>query len=149
MFKKRLCTLLFFVTLFPFFGTTYSAEKKEDRILVIANLSVPENTLTQKELRSIFLGEKSLWSDKQKISFALIKNTNIHHAFLESYIDKTVNQYKNHWKKLIFTGRGRNPTFFENEEQIIDYVSKVKGAIGYIPASKMNSDKVKKINIQY
>ncbi len=148
--RKRRRTALFFATtiifiLFP--GIVLSIEKSQDEIIIIANKNVTEETLTQAEIRSIFLGEKSQWRNGRKIFFVLLKNYEIHNKFLSDYINKSVTQYNNHWKKLVFIGKGRTPTFFNTADQILDYVTRVEDAIGYVPASSIDSKRVKRITI--
>lgn len=148
--RKKRRIAVFFVTalifiLFP--GALFCSEESSEDIIIIANKNVPENTLTQAEIKSIFLGEKSQWSNGRKIFFVLLKDYEVHNKFLSEYIGKSVTQYNNHWKKLVFIGRGRTPTFFNTADQVLDYVTNTEDAIGYIPASGMDSNRVKRITI--
>lgn len=148
--RKRRRIAIFFATAFIFVllpGTVFTLQAASDDIIVIANKNVPETMLTPGDVKSIFLGEKSQWSNGRKIFFVLLKDYEVHNKFLAEFINKSVTQYNNHWKKLVFIGRGRTPTFFNSADQIIDYVSSVEGAIGYIPASRMDKNRVKPISI--
>jgi len=42
-------------------------------VVVIVNPSVPESTLSAKEVKDIYLGKKSTWGNGSKINFVVLK----------------------------------------------------------------------------
>ena len=56
-------------------------------------------------------------------------------AFVKAYVGKTPSGLRNHYKKLVFTGKGSMPKSFEDEAGLIAYVAQTKGAVGYVSAS--------------
>jgi ABC-type phosphate transport system substrate-binding protein len=113
-------------------------------VFIIANKEVPDDSLTRNDIKGIFLGEKVLWNNQQKITFVILK-TKAHEDFLEKYIGNTPAQYRNYWKKMVFTGKSKSPRAFDTAEEIIEYVANTGGAVGYIP-SEAYHDKVKIIS---
>ena len=100
-------------------------------VLIIANKNVSEDSISKEDVKNIFLGNTVKWKDKSSISFVILKN-DVHRAFLKEYIKRSSSQYGNYWKKMVFTGKGRQPRAFETEKELIRYVAETDGAIGYI-----------------
>ncbi len=120
--------------------------------LLIINSQVKEAKLTKAGVASIFLGKKTTYSDKSKVVLATLKEGTPHTGFLKTYLGKTPSQFKNYWKKLVFTGKAKQPKAFKTEKELVEYVGKTKGAIGYISLAaskdtKIMQDKVKTIPV--
>ena len=109
---------------------------------IICNKSMTENTLHRSEIKDIFLGKKSKWSDGKKIVFVTLKESKVHNAFLRKFIGKTAYQYAIYWKKMVFTGKGSLPRSLTKEKDLVDFVASMKGAIGYV-SSETAKDGVK------
>ena len=104
-------------------------------VLTVVNDSVPEESLSADAVQEIFLGRKTRWSDGQKIVPATLKQGQAHEDFLKGYIRKTPHQFRDYWRRLVFTGRGSAPDVFDFPEDLVEFVKKTPGAIGYLPAS--------------
>lgn len=120
-------------------------------ILIITNKDVPETRLTQKQIQEIFLGKRVQWKDNSKIRFVTIKESIIHGMFLKQYLKKSGSKWKAYWRRMVFTGRGVPPKVINTEAEIIAYVAKTKGAIGYVSSQKIsdgNENTVKIIEIK-
>lgn len=74
-----------------------------------------------------------------------MKNKSIHKEFLKQYIGKTQPQFRNYWRKKVFTGKGRAPKKNDSSEAMIQFVTENSGAIGYIPKESFN-DSVKNLS---
>lgn len=121
-------------------------------VLIIANKDLPENTLSQQEIREIFLGKRVQWSDNSRIRFATLRTAEIHSMFLEQYVKMSEADWKIFWKRMVFTGRGLPPETIATEAELIDFVSKTKGAVGYVSSDGMakntEKDAVKIIGVK-
>lgn len=122
-----------------------SVSRAQD-VVIIANKDVPVSALSRSEIRSIFLGEKVRWENGRKITFVILK-TDSHEDFLRTYVGNTPAQYRNYWKKMIFTGKSKAPKSFKTEEKVLEHVAETSGALGYVPPDALN-DKVKAISIK-
>lgn len=114
-------------------------------VIVITNHSVKTNSITQKDLEKIYVGKKTRWGKGEKIVPVLLDIPDIHESFLSKYIKKSPEQFNNYWKRLVFTGRGKELKSFKNQDEIIEFIKNTKGAIGYLPA-KINYDELLKSN---
>jgi ABC-type phosphate transport system substrate-binding protein len=117
-------------------------------VLVIAHPDTPLSSLEKKEVKDIFTGKKTRWDGKLKVVIATLKNSEIHRQFLGKFIKKTPAQFRNYWRRKVFTGEGKSPKSFKNEAELIAYIAKTKGAVGYISTASAVKDKaVKRITI--
>ena len=109
----------------------FSSVSRAD-VIIIAHQESPESSLSAKELQEIFLGKRVQWADNSTIHPATVKEDTLHKAFLKQYIKKSPSQWLAHWKRLVFTGNGTPPRQFADQKELLDYVAKTSGAIGYI-----------------
>jgi ABC-type phosphate transport system substrate-binding protein len=100
----------------------------------IAHKDAPETTLSQKDIQEIFLGKRAQWQDNSAIHPVTVQDEELHNAFLAQYIKKTESKWNAYWRRLVFTGTGTPPPQFETEQELVQYVVKTKGAIGYVDA---------------
>ena len=73
--------------------------------------------------------------------------TEAHEEFLNKFLGTTPMQYRQYWKKMVFTGRSRSSKSFKDPQKMMDYIAQTDGAVGYLPLSAFN-DKVKKISVR-
>lgn len=124
-----------------FASVSYAAE-----VVIIANTSVGDATLTKKGIRDIYLGKQVKWADGSKIYLSALKKSDIHKKFTKNYLSKNPAQFRMYWKKMVFTGKGRAPESYKSEADILKYVAETEGAIGYI-SSGISPEKVKLITV--
>ena len=103
-------------------------------ILIVANKSVPAESLEKSELKDIFLGDTIKWQDKSKINIVVQKDGKAHSEFVKEITRKSASQFRNYWKKMVFTGKGSSPKSFDKSADLLAYVAETKGAIGYVDA---------------
>ena len=117
---------------------------------IIANKDVQVNKLSKQELSSIFLGNKQFWDNGSRIKTSYIMDkSEFSFIFFNQYVEKAYKKFKRYWLKKIFSGYGAAPKNFKNPEQIIDFVSRNSGAIGFYIGEKPNNKqnlKIIKIN---
>lgn len=139
-----LCLVLVF-----FFGSLamISHAYSED-LFIIANKSVPIETISSVELKNIYTGKIKLWENGDKIAIAYSKQKSTQTIFLKTYIKKTPQQFVNYWRNLIFTGKSSTiPKGIKDEKELLKYVSGRKGAIGFISSQQLIDD-VKTITVK-
>lgn len=117
-----------------------------DDLFVICNRNVPVSELSRVDIQNIYLGKKKVWSNGVKIEVAILSDGETTDRFLKEYVKMNAGTYKNYMMKQIFTGCDKSPASFEKEKDLIDYVSKTKGAVGYI-TSEIPADSVKILDV--
>lgn len=104
-------------------------------VIFITNKDNPNSTLTKKDIRDIFLGDKSTWSDGSKVYFSLIRKGNVHNEFLNTYINMSPKNFARYWKRQILTGKATKLKLAKDEEEIVKYVLQNTGGIGYVSST--------------
>jgi hypothetical protein len=110
------------------------ASLQAGEIKIIANPSVGASDISSDELKRVFLITKSSLSDGSHVEPVLEKGGGAHEAFLKEYLGKTDAALNTYYRSLVFTGKGAMPKTFATDAEVISYVAKTKGAVGYIAA---------------
>ncbi len=129
-YKKIFITYVLLLTVFQITGIEIAFSASD--VIIVSNKTVNEISLKKNDLRNIFLGDKSVWTNREKINFVILKKGPAHKAFLDSYINKTPKNFIRYWKRQILTGKSAMPKLVETEKEVIDYVTTTEGAIGYV-----------------
>lgn len=103
-------------------------------IKVIANVSVGVASVSAEELKGVFLATKTSLSDGSHVEPVLLKSGAAHEAFLKSYVGKSDSALETYYRSLVFTGKGSMPKSFASDAEVVAFVEKTKGAIGYVAA---------------
>jgi hypothetical protein len=103
-------------------------------VKIIANEAVGATSITPDELKGVFLETKSSLSDGSHVVPVLEKSGAAHEAFLKDYLGKTGSSLDTYYRSLVFTGKAAMPKTVAADAEVVTYVAKTKGAIGYIAA---------------
>jgi ABC-type phosphate transport system substrate-binding protein len=102
-------------------------------VAVIANKSVPVNTLSPGALKDIYTGRKTYWEDGQSVVIVVLHGKAEDAAIYElSGMDPS--QFKTFWQRMVFTGRGQLPKKVDDTASLLEYVASTKGAIAIVSA---------------
>ena len=104
-------------------------------IKIIANSSVGASSVSTDELKAVFLATKSSLSDGSHVEPVLEKDGPAHEAFLKEFVGKTDSAFETYYRSLVFTGKASMPKTTASDADMVAYVAKTKGAIGYVSAS--------------
>lgn len=58
-------------------------------------------------------------------------------AFLQSYLLQDENKYTGYWTVRRYVGKGTPPAELPSSAEVLDFVSKTEGAIGYVDSAKV------------
>ena len=141
---KRETTIILFAVILLYASTLGFAKS----YAVIIHPDNPVQTLTAKELKMIFLGDRTTWPDGQPFKIAALKNGEVHKEFLRDMVKLSPMKFAIYWKQKIFTGTtpGIHISFFKSEDKLKEYVKNNPTAIGYISADSVD-DTIKEIKI--
>ena len=109
-----------------------AADDSDGNIVVIVNNNAPEKDLSKERIKQIYTGKVTLWSSNETIILCVLKDDEIHNAFLKQYVQRNATQFKNTWRQMIFTGKGEKPKSFDSIEKLIQFISDNRLAVGYI-----------------
>jgi len=109
-------------------------------IKVIANGSVKADAISANEVKSVFLEEYNSLRDGTHVEPVLEKDGPVHQAFLHEYLGGTDDDLQNYYRALVFSGRGSMPKQLGSDAEVVAYVARTKGAIGYVSAETIGED---------
>ncbi len=99
------------------------AAEATPKVSVIANAKFPVDSLSGDDIRSIFLGQTTKIKGRTVV-LAILKGGPAHTAFLKSMVRKTPTQFRNYWRRLVFTGKALAPRAFKTEKALLAFVAK-------------------------
>jgi len=120
---QTLISALIFVTASP---TPAAAIK------VIAHVSVNVSEVSRDDLKGVFLETRTSLPDGSHVEPVLLKSGDAHDAFVKQYTGKSTAGLESYYRSLVFTGKGAMPKVLNSDAEVVAYVKKTKGAIGYV-----------------
>lgn len=99
---------------------------------VIAHSSVQVSHVSPEELKGVFLKTRTSLADGSQVEPVLLKSGDVHDEFVKQYMGKTAAGLENYYRSLVFTGKGAMPKMLESDAEVLAYVKKTRGAIGYV-----------------
>ncbi len=115
-------------------GSASSTISAEEAVLVHGTSTVAG--LSDDDLKDYYLGKKASWPDGSKVVIVVLKDGASHENLMKR-LGKSTSQFSTGWKKLVFTGKGSMPEQVGNEDELVAYVAKTPGAIGFADAGKV------------
>ena len=105
------------------------------QVLIIANKSVADGSVSSDAVKEIYSLVKKQWSDGSPIVALDLKSGGSREAFYR-YIGYSDIELKKTWLREQLSGRGKAPEAFASEEEIVAKVASTPGAIGYVSEGK-------------
>lgn len=133
-------TVFFFVGLVSGFMSLFVSVAFSGEEILIAHPKLPQSSVTQPEIKKIFLGKMAHWNNGKRIVLVVQKQGKTHKDFLSGYVGKTVVGFRNYWRKKVFTGTGSPPETLKSDEDVVQFVSSQPGAVGYISSNSAHSE---------
>lgn len=122
--------------------TIYSQSYK-----VIVNQANSTTSVSQKDASDFFLKKKAKWSDGTAVvPVDLSSGNSTRESFSQKVHGKSSAAIRSFWQQAAFSGSGTAPVEKANDEEVIAFVKKNPGAIGYV-SSTANTAGVKIISI--
>lgn len=115
-------------------------------VRIIANPSVKIDTITTGELKRVFL-EENISIEGSRVEPVLGKSGPAREAFLRDYLGTSQEGLQAYYRTLVFTGRGSMPKTLGSDAEVVAYVGRTPGAIGYVSDSA-NTEGVKTLVVE-
>ncbi len=107
------------------------------QVAVIANKSVPLDSLKKVELINIYTGDIREWGNGAAVLVKDLKPKGPTKKAFYKFIGKSSSRMKSIWLKKLLSGEGDPPEALESEEVMINSVANSPGAIGFVSQSKL------------
>jgi hypothetical protein len=101
-------------------------------IKIVANTNVGLSEISRDELNRIFLMTKTSLPGVPHVEPVLENAGMARDLFLKLYMGRTHEALMTYYRGLLFAGKGSIPKSFNSDLEVINYVAKTKGAIGYV-----------------
>jgi hypothetical protein len=98
---------------------------------VIANPSVTASSISAGDIKDVFLLDKDSLGGGH-VEPVLIKGGPTHEAFLKEFLGKSDSALQAFYRSLVFTGKASMPKALGSDAEVVAYVAKTKGAVGYV-----------------
>jgi ABC-type phosphate transport system substrate-binding protein len=96
----------------------------------------PSNKLSEVDrsfLEDAYLKKISHWPGDQMIRPAdLLTSSATRRAFSEGVIHRSIDAVKGYWQQRIFSGRDVPPPELDSDDDVVKYVLKYEGGVGYV-----------------
>lgn len=100
---------------------------------IIVHPDNPMRSIDRKFLAQAFLKKISQWPGNDAIRpVDLRRDSEVRRRFTEEMLDRSVAAVRSYWQQLIFSGRGVPPPEMESDEEVVRFVLRHPGGIGYV-----------------
>jgi TonB family protein len=111
-------------------------------IKVIANSSVTADFISAGELKRIYLLQSRKLKDGSVVEPVLQKRGAVHEAFSRQFLEREGEEIRTYYHGVVFTGKGSMPREVNSDSEMVSYIARTRGAIGYVSGGA-NTDNVK------
>ena len=111
---------------------------------VIVNAQNPSSSVQRSFVADAFLKKTTRWSSGVVVlPVDLGANSSVRRKFCEELLGRSVSAVRSYWQQMIFAGRDIPPPELDSDDEVVKYVAKHPGAIGYVSGgANVASDKV-------
>jgi ABC-type phosphate transport system substrate-binding protein len=121
---------LFLLTAGLCLAVLFPVSRASAQVAVIVHRSNPMSSVTIEELRSIYLGQTTLFG---KIRIVLVSNPEARTLFDEVVLRMNPERLKRHWIRMVFSGDGAvPPRVIQDSEALKQFVAQNPGAIAFL-----------------
>jgi ABC-type phosphate transport system substrate-binding protein len=100
---------------------------------VIVNPRSSVTSVDRKFLEEAFLKKVTAWPDDQVIRpVDLAPDSGVRRAFTHDILNRSVEAVKSYWQQRIFSGRDVPPPELARDEDVVQFVLKHEGGVGYV-----------------
>ncbi|MEM1176707.1 MAG: hypothetical protein AAGM22_00055 [Acidobacteriota bacterium] len=146
--KKYLLALIALTVLVTVQTNSTAVAQNSSGYVMITHPETPHDSLSKNQASSLLLKKRSRWpdSDLKAAPVDLDGKSEVREFLSRDLHSRSVSSIKSYWQKQIFSGRNSPPPELSNDAEVIAWVSKNPGAIGYV-SPRASLDGVKALSI--
>jgi|WetSurMetagenome_2_1015567.scaffolds.fasta_scaffold491042_2 ABC-type phosphate transport system substrate-binding protein len=110
------------------------------QVAVIANKSVPVNSITVSKLSDIYLLNTQNWGGGVTVVPLWLRGIDDVEATFSAYLGMKPLDMRKIWLRVQLSGEGKAPLMFTSEEELIQKVINTRGAIGFVSEENVPGD---------
>ena len=122
-------------------GAHVTAVHAQEPYQIVVNSANPTASLAKEKLAAYFLKKETRWSDGTKVAVVdRAPGAAVRAAFSKSVLGKDVAAVKSYWQRLLFSGKETPPAELDSDREVMEFVAKSPGGIGYVsPGTDLGS----------
>lgn len=126
-------TLILSLALTAFVATVSAEQPEAAGYRVIIHPDNPVTSVERQFLADAFLKKVTRWPDRRVMYPAdLPPSSATRSSFSRAVLKRSVAAIKAYWQQRIFSGRGVPPPELGSEAQVVEYVLRYHGSVGYV-----------------
>lgn len=126
--------------IFVIFWVLLGIQVAPAQVVVIANKSVPLDSITNAELLEFYSRETRYWDNDQPVVVYDLKPKGDIKAMFYQFLGKSINQMKSIWMVNMLSGEGDPPETLSSEDEMQNQVASTPGAVGFISLANLKDD---------
>jgi ABC-type phosphate transport system substrate-binding protein len=126
---------LFLIVVFAAAVATRAARGAEG-FRIIVNPDNPIDSIDRRFLTDVYFKKTTRWSNDEAIRpVDLSAGSSIRRTFSDDVLKRSVSAVKSYWQQMVFSGRGVPPPELDSDGEVVKFVLKNRGAVGYVSGS--------------
>ncbi len=137
------------LTVFALLVSVNVLPAQDGSFTVVVNSSNPSTTMSKQQVRLIFLKKTSKWENGTKaVPVDQAEDRTVRRSFTSAVHGKKVSAIKSYWQKMIFSGRATPPSEKSSDSEVLAFVARNPGAIGYVSSGTSLGSRVKAVRLR-
>jgi ABC-type phosphate transport system substrate-binding protein len=117
-------------------ATAAVAQAPPPPYVIVVNTHNPVTVVSRKFLSEAFLKKTTRWEDGELIRpVDQDAESAVRRRFTEHVLRRSVSAVRSYWQQVIFAGRDVPPPELPGDRQVLDYVRRHAGSVGYVSAA--------------
>jgi len=106
------------------------------QFVIIVHASNPAASVNRKFLADAFLKKTTRWDHGETIKpVDQVPDSSVRRTFSEQILKRSVAAVRSYWQQVIFAGNGVPPPELNADDDVVQYVLKHVGAVGYVSST--------------
>lgn len=144
--RRRVLTLMGSGIMLVMLAVPHAAAQSSYKL--VANGDVGETTLSKKDVSDVFLRRKVKWDDGSSVRpVDLPVGSRTRTAFSTDVLNRKVSAVKSYWQRMIFSGRSTPPPEVNNDREVLSFLRRNSGAIGYVASGTSIGDGLRVVRV--
>lgn len=114
-----------------------------EEILVVINPAAPVDRLSPDQLKEAYLGDAFFWGSVKIHPAELRLPPELYAGFLQAIASMSPERYEVYWIRKVFREGGMPPRPFDSAADILSYVARTPGGLGFVRRADLHGAKVK------
>ena len=114
---------------------------------VVANLDAGLNEISITELKKLYLKKVPLLPNGKPVIVAGLERGDARNEFIKNVLRRSDASLHAYWSRLMFSGRADPPKLFQTDVELLEYIRRTPGAIGFVDSSVSLGDNVTSVSL--